>query len=55
MIASLLLGCPQTIRVDKGTENSKIAECQIALRMYHSDAQAREKSVYFGSSPANSV
>ena len=49
------VGCPETIRVDKGVENTKIADCQIALRLHHLDDHAQEKSVYFGSSPSNSV
>ena len=49
------LGCPQVIRIDKGVENSKLAEVQIALRMFHRDCHAQERSVTYGPSPANSV
>ena len=48
-------GCPQTIRADRGTENCKVAECQIALRMFHTDTFAQEKSFQYGTSPSNSV
>ena len=41
-------GCPKGIRIDCGTKNAKIAEWQIALRMFHSDNHARDKSVQYG-------
>ena len=47
--------CPRVIRIDKGTENIFISECQLALRMSHEDSLAGEKSVRVGSSPTNSV
>ena len=54
VIISHELGCPETIGMDKGTENGKLAECQIALRMLHSDHRA-QRSVQYVSSPKNSV
>lgn len=49
------LGCPQVVRLDKGTENARIAQCQIALRMCHLDEHACAQSVRYGPSPTNSV
>ena len=54
-ICTISVGCPETIRIDRGVENTKVAQCQIALRMFHLDRQSQEKSVYFGPSPTNSV
>ena len=42
------------IGMDKGTENGKVAECQIALRMQHSDGCA-QRAIRYVSSPNNSV
>ena len=41
--------------MDRGTENCRIAQLQVALRMYHGDNFACKKSIQYGSSPANSV
>ncbi len=41
--------------MDKGTENTKVAEIHIAIRKGHNDSLSGEKSVRFGSSPTNSV
>ena len=43
------------MRFDRGVENSLIAEAQVALRMNHSDNLAGAGSVWYGSSPTNSV
>ena len=49
------IGCPQMVRMDRGTENGQVAQYQIAFRMSHSDDLAAEKSVKYGSSPFNLV
>ena len=54
-VASNSVGCPELVRMDHGTENVKVAECQIALRMGHTDCRAKERSIQYGSSPTNSV
>ena len=41
--------------MDKGTENNRLAQVQVAFRTNHSDELADEKSVRFGTSPANVV
>ena len=43
------------IRCDCGTENTLIAEAQAAMRANHTDTLAGDKSVRFGTSPANVV
>ena len=43
------------VRMDRGTENSQVAQYQIAFRMSHANDLAAEKSVKYGSSPSNSV
>lgn len=43
------------LRSDRGTENTLVAELQIALRTGHGDELAGVKSMRFGSSPANLV
>ena len=48
-ICTISVGCPETIRIDRGVENTKVAQCQIALRMFHLDRQSQ------GPSPTNSV
>lgn len=55
MSNSCVIGCPQMVRMDRGTENSQVAQYQIAFRMSHADDLAAEKSVKYGSSPSNSV
>ena len=49
------VGFPQRVWLDKGTENSLIAQCQVAFTMCHKDEQQSSMSVQYGSSPANSV
>ena len=49
------IGFPQKVRLDRGTENTLIAQCQVALAMCHEDDQESARSVQYGSSPANSV
>lgn len=51
----LVIGCPQIVRMDRGTENSEVARFQIVFRMSHADNLAAEKSIRYGSSPSNSV
>lgn len=43
------------IRMDRGTENTKIAALQYAFREFDDDEFAGEKSVCYGTSPANIV
>ena len=49
------IGFPQRVRLDKGTENTLIAQCQIALSMCQLSEQDSARSVQYGSSPTNSV
>ena len=51
----LCLGCPKHIGIDRGSENSKVAECQIANMMIYSTDSEAEKSVRYVKSPNNSV
>ena len=44
-------GCPQVVRMDRGSENARVA----ALRMSHTDERAGARSIIYGSSPTNSV
>lgn len=44
---------PLIVRADRGTENSIIANIQVALRWYHNDAFSRERSFMFGRSTSN--
>lgn len=46
-------GCPTVIRLDRGTENVKMAAVQYAFRENHLDELSGEKSFRFGTSPAN--
>ena len=48
-------GCPSVVHMDKGTENNKLAQVQCAFRTGNSDELAAEKSIRFGTSPANIV
>ena len=48
-------GCPCILRMDRGTENVRVAEVQVALRMNHTDERAGVRSIIYGSSPTNSV
>ena len=50
----MLIVCPRVNRIDKGTENLLVSECQIALRLHHLDSLSGQKSVRIGSS-TNSV
>ena len=43
------------LRVDPGTENVQMAAVQCALRSGHTDELAGDKSIRYGSSPANIV
>ena len=43
------------IRLDKGSENVRIAAVQFAFRESHSDYLSGEKSFRFGTLPANIV
>ena len=45
-------GCPAVVRLDRGTENVKIAAVQYTFRENHG---AGDKSFRFGTSPANIV
>lgn len=47
--------CPKVIRVDKGTENTLVVQCQIAFRLHDMDTVAADTSVRVGSSPTNLV
>ena len=38
------IGCPVVIRMDQGTENTKVAQVQYAFRAYHTDEFAAESS-----------
>ena len=51
----LLKGVPQVMRTDRGTENSIIAFVQPALRCFHQDDLAGEKSFHYGKSTSNQV
>ncbi len=50
-----VLGCPSIVRADRGTENTTVAFIQPALRHYHMDSLAKEKSFLYGRSTANQV
>ena len=47
-------GCPQFIRMDRGTENAEVAVYQVAFHL-SCDEHAVNKSVIYGISPANFV
>ena len=49
------IGCPTILRCDKGTKNSTLAACHMALRHAHSDALSGEKSFRYGPSTSNTV
>ena len=49
------LGCPAILRCDKGTENSVLAACHMAMRHNHSDGVSGEKSFRYGPSTSNTV
>ena len=53
--STIYIGCPRVIRADKGTENVRVAAVQYALRREHDNSLAAEKSIRYGSSPANTV
>lgn len=40
-------GCPQSVRVDMGTENVYIEQMQTFLRRNHDDAQSGENSFFY--------
>lgn len=48
------VGCPTVVRSDYGTENTRIATCQLAFRLNHSDSLAK-KSFMYGPSKSNIV
>lgn len=48
-------GVPKIIRIDRGTENTLIADMQKALRWNHEDGHAGNRSVHLGKSSANQV
>ena len=50
-----LAGCPSIIRMDRGTENTKIAAAQLSFCTDYLDAYAGARSARFGTSPANIV
>lgn len=50
-----ITGCPSVLRMDKGTENVKVAATQYAFREGQNDAFAGNGSIRFGTSPANIV
>ena len=49
------VGCPTVLRMYHGSENGLAAAAQIAFQRDGADALAGEKSVCYGTSPANSV
>lgn len=48
-----LVGLPERIRADNGTENGHVAEMQMFLRRNHPDVFAMEKSFLYGRSTGN--
>lgn len=54
-ILQISIGCPSVLRMDRGTENTKVAALQYAFREDGTDEYAGIKSVRFGTSPANIV
>ena len=52
-ICCMLIGCPKVVHLDRGVENSLIAECQIAFRLSATGKLSGANSVRFGSSPTN--
>ena len=48
-------GCPSVIRMDRGTENTKVAALQYAMREADTDDYSGTRSIRFGTSPANIV
>ena len=46
---------PYILRCDKGTENSTLAVCDMALRDTHDDSLSGEKSFRYGPSTTNAV
>ena len=48
-------GFPKRVRLEKGTENVLIAQCQVAFSMCYYDELQSAKSVQYGCFPSNSV
>ena len=57
MIATIIITklCPAVIRLDRGSENVKIAAVHYAFRESHTDQLSGEKSFIFGSSPGENL
>lgn len=53
--ALIVLGCPEVLRCDYGTENSSLATIQIAFRYHHQNSMAKDKSFIYGPSKSNIV
>ena len=49
------LGCPTLLRCDKGSENSLLSTCHMAMRHKHRDSFSGENSFRYGSSTTNTV
>lgn len=54
-VIPLHIGCPTVLRCDKGTENSILAACHMAMRHGHGDSLSGEKSFRYGPSTTNTV
>ena len=52
-ILQIFIGCPSVLRMDRGTENTKVAALQYAFREDGTDEYAGIKSVPFGTCPVN--
>ena len=50
-----IVGCPQILRADYGTENCHLATAQIAFRTNGCDDLAGDKSFRYGKSTSNTV
>ena len=50
---SSIVGCPERLRADRGTENGCVEEMQMFFRRNHPDSFAGEKSFLYGRSTAN--
>lgn len=52
-VSSLVI--PAMIRVDQGTENTLVAECQVFLGQNHQDENSGIRSISYGKSKLNQV
>lgn len=55
LVSFSLEGCLAIIRMDRGSENCKLAAAQYAFREQHNDEFSAEKSFRYGSSVKNTV